>query len=133
MTQTKLHLSLEGELSHGESTLLLLLTESLLGGLQSSGKGITHLFLRQGTAHRASGLGTEVRGEVLGVGVVLLQLGVIEWNRTNSSSLLLAKHSQRASNVLAHHFDLGELGRSSTGHLSHTELRHHEYNNRAIT
>ena len=76
MTQTKLHLSLEGELSHGESALLLLLTESLLGGLQSNGEGITHLFLRQGTTHRTRGLGTEVRGEVLGVGVVLLQLGV---------------------------------------------------------
>ena len=76
MTQTKLHLSLEGELSHGESALLLLLTESLLGGLQSSNERTPHLFLGQSTTHGTRGLGTEVRGEVLGVGVVLLQLGM---------------------------------------------------------
>ena len=67
-------LSLQGELLHGESTLLLLLTQRLLGGLHMSHPTHTYLLLGQGTAHSTGLLDTEVSGHVLGVGEVLLQL-----------------------------------------------------------
>ena len=68
------HLSLQGELLHGESTLLLLLTQRLLGGLHVRVPVYTHLLLGQSTAHRTGLLDAEVSGHVLGVGEVLLQL-----------------------------------------------------------
>ena len=69
-------LSLQGELLHGESTLLLLLAQRLLGGLSMSSHTHTHLLLGQGTAHRTGLLDAEISGHVLGVGEVLLQLHV---------------------------------------------------------
>ena len=75
------HLSLESELSHGEGTLLLLLTEGLLGSLRSQQHGKANLLLSQSTTHGTSGLGAQIRGEVLGLGVVLLQLGMNEERR----------------------------------------------------
>ena len=69
-------LSLQGELLHGESTLLLLLTQGLLGGLYMSRSNHTHLLLGQGTTHSTSLLDAEISGHVLGVGEVLLQLHV---------------------------------------------------------
>ena len=76
-----IHLSLEGELSHGESALLLLLTKSLLSSLRSQERRIANLLLSQSTTHGTSGLGAQIRGEVLGLGVVLLQLGMNEERR----------------------------------------------------
>ena len=70
------HLSLESELSHGEGALLLLLTKSLLSSLRSQERRIANLLLSQSTTHGTSGLGAQIRGEVLGLGVVLLQLGI---------------------------------------------------------
>ena len=67
-------LSLQSELLHGESALLLLLTQRLLGGLHMSRTFHTHLLLGQGTAHSTGLLDAEVSGHVLGVGEVLLQL-----------------------------------------------------------
>ena len=67
-------LSLESKLLHGEGTLLLLLTQRLLGSLHISWTIHTHLLLGQGTAHSTGLLDTEVSGHVLGVGEVLLQL-----------------------------------------------------------
>ena len=118
-----IHLSLEGELSHGESALLLLLTKSLLSSLRSQERRIANLLLSQSAAHGTGGLGTQIGGQVLGLSVVLLELrNEPRKRRTYSSSLLLAEHSQGASNVLAHHLNLGEFRGSSSGHLRHTQL-----------
>ena len=69
-------LSLQGELLHGKSTLLLLLTQGLLGGLSMRFYIHTHLLLGQGTTHRTGLLDAEISRHVLGVGEVLLQLHV---------------------------------------------------------
>ena len=111
-----IHLSLEGELSHGESALLLLLTKSLLSSLRSQERRIANLLLSQSAAHGTGGLGTQIGGQVLGLSVVLLELRNEPRKRsTYGSSLLLAQHSQSASNVLA-------LGRSSSSDLGNTQL-----------
>ena len=118
-----IHLSLEGELSHGESALLLLLTKSLLSSLRSQERRIANLLLSQSAAHGTGGLGTQIGGQVLGLSVVLLELrNEPRKRRTYSSSLLLAQHSQSASNVLAHNLDLSKLGRSSSSDLGNTQL-----------
>ena len=117
------HLSLKGELSHREGTLLLLLTESLLGSLHLQKYSNFYLLLRQSTTHGTSRLRAQIRREVLGLSVVLLQLQISNGNRSYGSSLLLAEHSQSTSNILAHHLNLGEFRGSSSSHLSHTELR----------
>ena len=118
-----IHLSLEGELSHGESALLLLLTKSLLSSLRSQERRIANLLLSQSAAHGTGGLGTQIGGQVLGLSVVLLELRNEPRKRgTYSSSLLLAQHSQSASNVLAHNLDLSKLGRSSSSDLGNTQL-----------
>lgn len=82
----------------------------------------TNLLLSQSTAHGTSGLYTHISGEILGLGIVLLELHVNMTERKNSRSLLLAEYSQGTSNILTHDLDLGELRRSSSGHLRHTEL-----------
>ena len=41
---------------------------------------------------------------------------------TYGSSLLLAQHSEGASNVLAHNTDLGKFSRSTLGDLNNTQL-----------
>ena len=69
-------LSLQGELLHGKSTLLLLLTRRLLGSLSISRSNHTHLLLGQGTTHRTGLLDAEISRHVLGIGEVLLQLHV---------------------------------------------------------
>ena len=69
-------LSLQGELLHGKSTLLLLLTQGLLGGLSMRLSIHTHLLLGQGTTHRTGLLDAEISRHVLGIGEVLLQLHV---------------------------------------------------------
>ena len=118
-----IHLSLEGELSHGESALLLLLTKSLLSSLRSQERRIANLLLSQSAAHGTGGLGTQIGGQVLGLSVVLLELrNEPRKRRTYGSSLLLAQHSQSASNVLAHNLDLSKLGRSSSSDLGNTQL-----------
>ena len=118
-----IHLSLEGELSHGESALLLLLTKSLLSSLRSQEGRMANLLLSQSAAHGTGGLGTQIGGQVLGLGVVLLELRNEPRKReTHGSSLLLAQHSQSASNVLAHNLDLSKLGRSSSSDLGNTQL-----------
>ena len=118
-----IHLSLEGELSHGESALLLLLTKSLLSSLRSQERRIANLLLSQSAAHGTGGLGTQIGGQVLGLSVVLLELrNEPRKRRTYGSSLLLAEHSQSASNVLAHDLDLSKLGRSSSSDLGNTQL-----------
>ena len=118
-----IHLSLEGELSHGESALLLLLTKSLLSSLRSQERRIANLLLSQSAAHGTGGLGTQIGGQVLGLSVVLLELRNEPRKRgTYGSSLLLAQHSQSASNVLAHNLDLSKLGRSSSSDLGNTQL-----------
>lgn len=120
-----IHLSLEGELSHGEGTLLLLLTKSLLSSLRSHKMKASHLLLSQSTAHSTGGLSTQIGGQVLGLSVVLLELRNEPRKRvTHSSSLLLAQHSQGTSNVLAHNLNLSKLGRSSSSDLSNTQLRY---------
>ena len=118
-----IHLSLEGELSHGESALLLLLTKSLLSSLRSQERRIANLLLSQSAAHGTGGLGTQIGGQVLGLSIVLLELRNEPRKRgTYGSSLLLAEDSQSTSNVLAHDLDLSKLSRGSSGDLSNTEL-----------
>ena len=68
-------LSLQGELSHGEGALLLLLAQSLLSSLHSSINPKPYLLLGEGTTHSTGGLAAEISRHKLGLGKVLLKLG----------------------------------------------------------
>ena len=97
-------LSLKGELSHWEISLLLLLSQGLSGSLLGA----------EATADGTGLLLAKIGWQVLCVG----RLQVV----SDLLSVGLVVDGQDTGDGLTHRLDLGKLGSSSSGHLSDAKL-----------
>ena len=116
-------LSLQRVLSHGESALLLLLAEGLLGSLTliHNHSNLPEPWSEHGEQHGSSlheGRWEDVQHERTSPSTTQLAQTVTAYTQ----SLLLAQNSQSTSNVLADDTDLSEFSGSSSSHLSNTKL-----------